>query len=236
MKKCAFCGTENIDTETFCEFCGYRFNETPLNIVANSKTDRMSTPVVSSFDRGYVTEKLVADSGSKEIVLTDAYVFITSEQLLDIHDILPLLEETAKNGAQLLIIADSFEENVINTLVVNRQRGALICAAVKAPGFGDRRKEMLTDIAILTGGQVIAAGSGLNLHDITLAHCGKAKIIKVTESDTFITEGNGNPERISERITQLKEYVLTIPSLYDKEKTQERLINLFGLPKEDVMC
>lgn len=236
MKKCKFCGTENQDNTVFCELCGNRFNQAPLNTVSTSKISHLHTPVVSSFDRGYVTEQLVSDPSSKEIVLTDAYVFITSEQLLDIRDILPLLEETAKNRAQLLIIADSFEENLIDTLVLNKQRGILTCAAVKAPGFGERRREILTDIAILTGGQVITSDSGLKLHDITFAHCGKAKMVQVTGSHTFITEGSGNPERISERITQIKEYMKTISSLYDKEKTQERLINLFGLPKEDAMC
>lgn len=229
MRKCAFCGTENTDTGIFCEFCGHRLNATQSSIATVPQISNVAIPLTSTFNRGYVTEQLITDADSKEIVLSDVYVFITDKENLDIYSILPLLEETAKNKCQLLIVADSFDENTINTLVVNRQRGTLICAAVNAPGFGERRKEMLKDIAILTGGEVVTSDSENGLHGTTLAHCGKAKMVRITEDDTFIIEGNGNPDRINERIAQLKEYMSTTISLYDKEKTEERLVNLFGL-------
>ncbi|MBR3144786.1 MAG: chaperonin GroEL [Clostridia bacterium] len=198
--------------------------------VEESKTADTYSEVVEGmqFDRGYITPYMVTDSDKMEAVLDDALILITDKKISNIQEILPLLENIVKTGKKLLIIAEDIEGEALSTLIVNRLRGTFMCVAVKAPGFGDRRKEMLRDIAILTGGQVISEELGLELKDATPDMLGTAKQIKVTKENTIIVDGAGDKDAIKDRIAQIKNEIKASTSDYDKEKLEERLAKLSG--------
>ena len=180
------------------------------------------------FDRGYASAYMVTDPDKMEAVLDDPYILITEKKITNIQEILPVLEQIAKQGRKLLIIAEDVEGDALATLVVNKLRGVFTCVAVKAPGFGDRRKEMLKDIAILTGGEVISEELGMELKDATLAQLGTARQVKVDKENTTIVEGGGNNEQIQSRVKMIKSQIAETKSDYDKEKLQERLAKLAG--------
>ena len=180
------------------------------------------------FDRGYASAYMVTDPDKMEAVLDDPYILITEKKITNIQDILPVLEQIAKQGRKLLIIAEDVEGDALATLVVNKLRGIFTCVAVKAPGFGDRRKEMLKDIACLTGGEVISEELGMELKDATIAQLGSARQVKVDKENTTIVEGAGNAEEIAARVRMIKSQIAESKSEYDKEKLQERLAKLAG--------
>ena len=180
------------------------------------------------FDRGYASAYMVTDPDKMEAVLDDPYILITEKKITNIQDILPVLEQIAKQGRKLLIIAEDVEGDALATLVVNKLRGIFTCVAVKAPGFGDRRKEMLKDIAILTGGEVISDELGMELKDATVAQLGSARQVKVDKENTTIVEGAGDSEAIAARVKTIKAQIAETKSEYDKEKLQERLAKLAG--------
>ena len=180
------------------------------------------------FDRGYITPYMVTDTEKMEAVIDDAYILITDKKIASIQEILPLLEEIVKAGKKLVIIAEDIEGEALSTIIVNKLRGTFTCVGVKAPGFGDRRKEMLRDIAILTGGEVISEELGLELSAATMAQLGHAKQVKVTKENTIIVDGAGNSDDIKERIAQIRSQIETTTSDYDREKLQERLAKLAG--------
>ena len=180
------------------------------------------------FDRGYISAYMATDMDKMEAVLDDPYILITDKKLSNIQEILPLLEQVVQSGAKLLIIAEDVEGEALTTLIVNKLRGTFNVVAVKAPGYGDRRKEMLKDIAILTGGQVISEELGLDLKDTTLDMLGRAKSVKVQKENTVIVDGLGASEDIAARIAQIKKQIEETTSDFDKEKLQERLAKLSG--------
>ena len=198
--------------------------------VEESKSAETYCEVVEGmqFDRGYLSPYMATDTEKMEAVLDDALVLITDKKISNIQEILPLLEEIVQAGKKLLIIAEDVEGEALTTLVLNKLRGTFTCVAVKAPGFGDRRKEMLRDIAILTGGEVISSELGLELKDATLAQCGHARQIKVNKDNTIIVDGAGNSDDIKARIGQIKSAIETTTSEFDREKLQERLAKLSG--------
>ena len=195
-----------------------------------SKTAETYSEVVEGmqFDRGYITPYMVTDTEKMEAVIDDAYILITDKKIASIQEILPLLEEIVKAGKKLVIIAEDIEGEALSTIIVNKLRGTFTCVGVKAPGFGDRRKEMLRDIAILTGGEVISEELGLELSAATMAQLGHAKQVKVTKENTIIVDGAGNSDDIKERIAQIRSQIETTTSDYDREKLQERLAKLAG--------
>ncbi|WP_122788734.1 chaperonin GroEL [Intestinibacillus sp. Marseille-P6563] len=198
--------------------------------VEESKTAETYSEVVEGmqFDRGYVTPYMVTDTEKMEAVLDDAMVLITDKKISVIQDLLPLLEQIVKSGRKLLIIAEDIEGEALSTLIVNRLRGTFTCVAVKAPGFGDRRKDMLQDIAILTGGTVISEEVGLDLKDATLDMLGQARQIKVNKETTTIVDGAGNSEDIKARVAAIRAAIEKTTSDFDREKLQERLAKLAG--------
>ena len=198
--------------------------------VEESKTAETYTEVVEGmqFDRGYITPYMVTDTEKMEAIIEDAYLLITDKKISNIQDILPLLEQILQSGRKLVIIAEDVEGEALSTLIVNRLRGTFVCVAVKAPGFGDRRKEMLQDIAILTGGQVISEEIGLELKDASLPLLGRARQVKVTKEHTVIVDGMGDPNAISARVGQIRAQLETTGSEFDREKLQERLAKLAG--------
>ena len=198
--------------------------------VEESKTAETYTEVVEGmqFDRGYITPYMVTDTDKMEAVIDDAYLLITDKKISNIQDILPLLEQILQSGRKLVIVAEDVEGEALSTLIVNRLRGTLTCVAVKAPGFGDRRKEMLQDIAILTGGQVISEEIGLDLKEASLAMLGRARQVKVTKENTVIVDGMGDPDMIKSRVMQIRAQIETSTSDFDREKLQERLAKLAG--------
>ena len=198
--------------------------------VEESKTMTTGMTIVEGmqFDRGYASAYMVTDTEKMEAVLDDPLILITDKKISVIQEILPLLEQVVQMGKKLLIIAEDVEGEALSTLVVNKLRGTFTCVAVKAPGFGDRRKEMLQDIAILTGGQVISTDLGMELKDTTLAQLGRARQVKVTKETTTIVEGAGSKDDIQARIAQIRAQIETTTSEYDKEKLQERLAKLSG--------
>ena len=181
------------------------------------------------FDRGYVSAYMATDMEKMEAVLDDPYILITDKKISNIQDILPLLEQIVKQGAKLLIIAEDVEGEALTTLIVNKLRGTFNVVAVKAPGYGERRKEMLKDIAILTGGQMISDDLGLDLKETTMDDLGRAKSVKVQKENTVIVDGAGSKEAIKDRAAQLKSQLETTTSKFDKEKLQERLAKLAGV-------
>ncbi len=198
--------------------------------VEESKTAETYTEVVEGmqFDRGYITPYMVTDTDKMEAVIDDAYLLITDRKISNIQDILPLLEQILQSGKKLIIVAEDVEGEALSTLIVNRLRGTFTCVAVKAPGFGDRRKEMLQDIAILTGGQVISEELGLELKDATIPMLGRARQVKVTKENTVIVDGMGDPDAIKSRVAQIRSQIETTTSEFDREKLQERLAKLAG--------
>ncbi|MCD8159112.1 MAG: chaperonin GroEL [Clostridiales bacterium] len=198
--------------------------------VEESKTMATELDLVEGmqFDRGYLSPYMSTDMDKMVAELDNPYILITSKKLVNIQDILPVLEQIVQQGAKLLIIAEDVEGEALGTLVLNKLRGAFTCVAVKAPGFGDRRKEMLQDIAILTGATVISEDVALNLKDATMEMLGKAGSVKVTKDTTTIVDGAGNSADIAARVNQIKETIKTTTSDFDKEKLQERLAKLAG--------
>ena len=198
--------------------------------IEESKTAETYTDVVEGmqFDRGYITPYMVTDTEKMEAVLDDAYILITDKKISSIQEILPLLEQVVQGGKKLLIIAEDVEGEALSTLIVNRLRGTFTCVAVKAPGFGDRRKEMLQDIAILAGGQVISEEVGLELKETQLNQLGRARQVKIQKENTIIVDGMGDKKAIKDRIAQIRAQIETTTSDYDKEKLQERLAKLSG--------
>ena len=198
--------------------------------VEESKTAETYTEVVEGmqFDRGYITPYMVTDTDKMEAVIDDAYLLITDRKISNIQDILPLLEQILQSGKKLVIIAEDVEGEALSTLIVNRLRGTFTCVAVKAPGFGDRRKEMLQDIAILTGGQVISEELGLELKDTSMAQLGRARQVKVTKENTVIVDGMGDSDAIKARVGQIRSQIENTTSDFDREKLQERLAKLAG--------
>ena len=198
--------------------------------VEESKTMHTELDLVEGmqFDRGYISAYMATDMEKMEAVLEDPYILITDKKISNIQEILPLLEKVVQSGAKLLIIAEDVEGEALTTLIVNKLRGTFQVVAVKAPGYGDRRKEMLKDIAILTGGQVISDELGLELKDADLSQLGRAKSVKVKKEDTVIVDGMGDKAEIDGRIKQIREQIEVTTSEFDKEKLQERLAKLAG--------
>ena len=198
--------------------------------IEESKTAETYSEVVEGmqFDRGYITPYMVTDTEKMEAVIDDAYILITDKKISAIQDILPLLEQIVQSGKKLVIIAEDVEGEALSTLIVNRLRGTFTCVAVKAPGFGDRRKEMLQDIAILTGGQVISEELGYDLKETTVDMLGRARQVKVTKETTTIVDGAGAKELIKERVNQIRAQMESSTSDFDREKLQERLAKLAG--------
>ena len=198
--------------------------------VEESKTAETYSEVVEGmqFDRGYITPYMVTDTDKMEAVIDDAYILITDKKISNIQELLPLLEQIVQQGKKLLIIAEDVEGEALSTLIVNKLRGTFTCVAVKAPGFGERRKAMLEDIAILTGGTVISEELGLDLKETTVDQLGRARQVKVQKEVTIIVDGAGNADAIKSRISQIKNQIEDTTSEFDKEKLQERLAKLSG--------
>ena len=198
--------------------------------IEESKTAETYSEVVEGmmFNNGYITPYMVTDTEKMEAVIDDAYILITDKKISVISDILPLLEQLVQAGKKLFIIAEDVEGEALSTLIVNRLRGTLNVVCVKAPGFGDRRKEMLQDIAILTGGQVISEELGLTLKDATVDMLGRARQVKVTKENTIIVDGMGDKQAIADRVAQIRAQIGNTTSEYDREKLQERLAKMAG--------
>lgn len=198
--------------------------------VEESKTAETYSEVVEGmmFDRGYIAPYMVTDTDKMVAELDDPYILVTDKKISSTQEILPILENIVKSGAKLLIIAEDVEGEALTTLILNKLRGTFTCVAVKAPGFGDRRKEMLQDIAILTGAQVISSDLGLELKDTEMFQLGRARQVKVDKENTIIVDGAGNSDDISARVSQIRAQLETTTSEFDKEKLQERLAKLAG--------
>ncbi len=198
--------------------------------IEESKTAETYSEVVEGmqFDRGYISPYMVTDTEKMEAVYDDPYILITDKKISSIQEILPLLEQLVQSGKKLVIIAEDIEGEALTTLILNNLRGTFKCAAVKAPGFGDRRKEMLKDIAILTGGEVISEELGLELKDTTIEQLGQARQVVIQKENTIVVDGAGNADEISNRVAQIRSQIETTTSDFDKEKLQERLAKLSG--------
>lgn len=198
--------------------------------IEESKTAETYSEVVEGmqFDRGYITPYMVTDTDKMEAVLDDAYILVTDKKISNIQEILPLLEDIVKSGKKLLIIAEDLEGEALSTILINKLRGTFTCVAVKAPGFGDRRKEMLRDIAILTGTDVISEELGFELKDTTVNDLGRARQVVVSKENTIIVDGAGEAEEIKARVAQIRTEIENTTSDYDREKLQERLAKLAG--------
>ena len=198
--------------------------------VEESKSAVTDVEVVEGmqFDRGYISPYMVTDTEKMEAVIDDALILITDKKISNIQEILPLLEKIVQSGKKLVIIAEDLEGEALSTLIVNKLRGTFVCVAVKAPGFGDRRKDMLKDIAILTGGEVISEELGLDLKETDVAQLGRARQVKINKENTIIVGGAGDADEIKARVAQIKSAIETTTSEFDKEKLQERLAKLSG--------
>ena len=198
--------------------------------IEESKTAETYSEVVEGmmFDRGYITPYMVTDTEKMEAVIDDAYILITDKKISNIQDVLPLLEQIVQQGKKLIIVAEDIEGEALNTLIVNKLRGVFTSVAVKAPGFGDRRKEMLQDIACLTGGVVISEQLGYELKEATLSMLGRARQVKITKETTTIIDGAGEKEDIQDRLSQLRAQMETVTSDFDREKLQERIAKIAG--------
>ena len=198
--------------------------------IEESKTMQTELDLVEGmqFDRGYISAYMATDMDKMEAVLDDPYILITDKKISNIQEILPLLEQVVQSGARLLIVAEDIEGEALTTLIVNKLRGTFNVAAVKAPGYGDRRKAMLEDIAILTGGQVISEEVGLELKETTMDQLGRAKSVKVQKENTIIVDGEGDKDAIAARVSQIRAQIEETTSEFDKEKLQERLAKLAG--------
>ncbi len=195
---------------------------------AKTSTTEVSVVEGMQFDKGYVSPYMVTDTDKMEAVMDNPYILITDRKISNIQEILPILEELSEQGGKLVIIADDFENEVLSTLILNKLRGILNVVGVKAPGFGENRKDVLEDVAILTGGEVITSELGLELKDARLEQLGRAKQVKCSKEDTIIVDGIGNKTEIEARINQIKNNIEETKSSYDKEKLQERLAKLAG--------
>ncbi len=198
--------------------------------VEESKTAETYSEVVEGmmFDRGYITPYMVTDTDKMTAVIDDAYILITDKKISNIQEILPVLEQIVQSGKKLVIIAEDIEGEALTTIILNKLRGTFVCVGVKAPGFGDRRKEMLIDIATLTGGQVITEELGLDLKETTIEQLGRARQIKIDKENTIIVDGAGNKDAISSRVGQIRSQIEVTTSDFDREKLQERLAKLAG--------
>ena len=219
------------------EFIGKLISEAMEKVTADgvitveeSKTAETYSEVVEGmmFDRGYVSPYMVTDTEKMEAVIDDASILITDKKISNIQEILPLLEKIVQSGKKLVIIGEDIEGEALSTLILNKLRGTFTCVGVKAPGFGDRRKEMLQDIAILTGGQVISSEIGLELKDATLDQLGHARQVKVDKENTIIVDGSGDKKQIKDRVSQIRAQIEKTTSDFDREKLQERLAKLSG--------
>ncbi|MEE0980350.1 MAG: chaperonin GroEL, partial [Acutalibacteraceae bacterium] len=195
-----------------------------------SKTAVTDSDIVEGmqFDRGYISPYMVTDTDKMEAVIDDALILITDKKISNIQEILPLLEQVLKGGKKLVIVAEDVEGEALSTILVNKLRGTFTCVAVKAPGFGDRRKDMLRDIAILTGGEVVASELGLELSETTIDMLGQARQVKISKENTIIVDGAGDKTEIANRVAQIKTQIETTTSDFDREKLQERLAKLAG--------
>ena len=198
--------------------------------IEESKTSNTELSVVEGmqFDKGYVSPYMVTDTEKMEAIIDNPYILITDKKISNIQEILPLLENLMQSSGKLVIICDDIESEALSTLILNKLRGVLNVVAVKAPGYGDKRKEMLQDIAILTGGEIITSDLGLELKDTTIEQLGRAKQIKVQKENTIIVDGLGDKEKISERVNQIKAQLAEEKSEYETEKLQERLAKIAG--------
>ena len=198
--------------------------------VEESKTAETYSEIVEGmqFDRGYITPYMVTDTDKMEAVIDDALILITDKKISNIQEILPLLEQVVQSGKKMVIIAEDVEGEALSTLIVNKLRGTFTCVPVKAPGFGDRRKEMLQDIAILTGGQVISEELGLELKDTQINQLGQARQVKISKENTVIVDGAGSSDAIADRVNVIRNSIESTTSEFDKEKLQERLAKLAG--------
>ena len=198
--------------------------------VEESKTAETYSEVVEGmqFDRGYITPYMVTDTDKMEAVIDDAFILITDKKISSIQDVLPLLEQIVQAGKKLVIIAEDIEGEALSTLIVNKLRGTFVCVGVKAPGFGDRRKEMLQDIAILTGGEVISEELGLDIKETQISQLGRARQVKVGKETTIIVDGAGDADAIKDRVGQIKNQITVTTSEFDREKLEERLAKLSG--------
>ncbi len=198
--------------------------------VEESKTAATDSDIVEGmqFDRGYISPYMVTDTDKMEAVIDDAYILITDKKISNIQEILPLLEQILNAGKKLVIVAEDLEGEALSTILVNKLRGTFTCVAVKAPGFGDRRKEMLRDIATLTGGEVITEELGLELKDTQIAQLGRARQVKISKENTIIVDGAGDKAEIAARVNQIRTAIGTTTSDFDREKLQERLAKLAG--------
>ena len=198
--------------------------------IEESKTAETGLEVVEGmqFDRGYISPYMVTDTDKMEAIVDDPYILITDRKVSSIQEILPILEQIVKGGQKLVIIAEDVEGDALSTLLVNRLRGSFNCVCVKAPGFGDRRKEMLKDIAVLTGGTYVSSELNMNLPDVQMADLGRARQIKVSKDNTVIVDGMGDPNAIKARVAEIRNTLAVTTSDYDKEKLQERLAKLAG--------
>lgn len=198
--------------------------------VEESKTAETYSEIVEGmqFDRGYISPYMVTDTDKMEAVIDDAYILITDKKISNIQEILPLLEQIVQAGKKLVIIAEDVDGEALATLILNKLRGTFVCVPVKAPGFGDRRKEMLMDIAILTGGEVISSELGMELKDTQMSQLGRARQVKIQKENTIIVDGMGDSDKIKDRVKQIKASIETSTSDFDKEKLQERLAKLAG--------
>jgi chaperonin GroEL len=180
------------------------------------------------FDRGYISPYMVTDTEKMEAVLEDPFILLTDRKVSSIHDLLPLLEKIVQKGKQLLLIGEDVEGEALATLVVNKLRGTFTCVAVKAPGFGDRRKAMLEDIAVLTGGEVVSEDLGIDMKNVELEMLGRARQVRISKEETVIVDGAGESDEIKKRIAQLRVQIEDTTSDFDREKLQERLAKLAG--------
>jgi chaperonin GroEL len=207
-----------------------KVSEDGVITIEESKTMKTELDLVEGmqFDRGYISAYMATDMEKMEAVLENPYILITDKKISNIQEILPLLEQIVQSGSKLLIIAEDVEGEALTTLILNKLRGTFSVVAVKAPGYGDRRKAMLEDIATLTGGQVITSDLGLELKDTTIAQLGRAKSVKVQKENTIIVDGEGDKAAISARIAQIRSQIEETTSTFDREKLQERLAKLAG--------
>ena len=230
IARVAAISANNLEIGTLIADAMEKVSKDGVITIEESKTSSTDVEVVEGmqFDKGYVSPYMVTDTEKMEAILDNPYILITDKKISNIQEILPLLEALMQNSGKLLIIADDVEGEVLSTLLVNKLRGVLNVVAVKAPGYGDKRKEMLEDIAILTGGEVITSDLGLELKDTTLEQLGRARQVKIQKENTIIVDGLGNKENIADRVKQIKAALEETKSEYEKEGLQERLAKLAG--------
>ena len=230
IARVASISANNLEIGTLIADAMEKVSKDGVITIEESKTSSTEVNVVEGmqFDKGYVSPYMVTDTEKMEAVLDNPYILITDKKISNIQEILPLLESLMQNSGKLLIIADDIEGEVLSTLLVNKLRGVLNVVAVKAPGYGDKRKEMLEDIAILTGGEVITSDLGLELKDTTMEQLGRARQVKVQKENTIIVDGSGNKEKISDRVNHIRTALQETQSEYEKENLQERLAKIAG--------